>query len=491
MRLLLAARLSTKQANGQDGIGIETQDEYGRDWAERQDHEVIAVAAGTAKGTVAPWDRKYLRTWLTDPDRLASYDGILCYATDRLSRGDQEDFTRIEAWATANGKCLVIAGGDGIVYPARDDSDYWQWAATKRQARKEWESIRERITRNVGKLRDQGKFVGRYPWGYSSAGEKYDRRMVTTAEGERYVPEVFTRTADGHTLSAVAAWLTGQTGKTWHPRVVAAMIRNRSYMGKHTDATGKTIHECPALVDGDLWRRANANLDGRPSSRRGQRNDLVNGAAMLSGLVYCGNPDCTAGPDSPMCKSNIYYRCTGRGAQRRGCGVMVPMADADALMNANMSGLRLPVLRPVFHPATGHQVELDDITQTLRDLPAQGLDDDAEDDERARLRAERKRLMGLPAKPAWTERVPVLDANGQPITYGDKWQVSGQAERRRWLKDDAGFRAYLGRPGMVAADDDDYPDEAFHRVEAYATDRAVLTFLWAGDADPGLARGLA
>ena len=57
----------------------------------------------------------------------------------------------------------------------------------------------------------------------------------------------------------------------------------------------------------------------------------------------------------------------------------------------------LQVTRPVFHPAEGHQVELDDISQSLHDLPARELDEDAEDAERARLRAERKRLAALPA----------------------------------------------------------------------------------------------
>ena len=63
------------------------------------------------------------------------------------------------------------------------------------------------------------------------------------------------------------------------------------------------------------------------------------------------------------------------------------------------------VLRPVFHPAKGHQVELDDITQQLRDLPLRELDEDAEDRARRR-RAARRELAGLPAKPTWTEHVP-------------------------------------------------------------------------------------
>src|SRR6266851_6186142 len=61
MRLLLAARLSRKQADGQDGLGIETQDKRAREWALRQGHEVIGIAPDTRKGTVAPWDRPKLK----------------------------------------------------------------------------------------------------------------------------------------------------------------------------------------------------------------------------------------------------------------------------------------------------------------------------------------------------------------------------------------------------------------------------------------------
>ena len=78
------------------------------------------------------------------------------------------------------------------------------------------------------------------------------------------------------------------------------------------------------------------------------------------------------------------------------------------------------VLRPVFHPAERHQVELDDITQQLRDLPLRELDEDAE---RARLRAARRELAGLPASP-WTEHVPVLDRPGS-------WSPTGRSGSRR------------------------------------------------------------
>lgn len=500
MRVIVAARLSQLQkdgrkgqlqSDGRDGIGLDTQDARSRGWAEREGHEVLAVVKDTKSGVVAPWDRKNLKPWVTDPVRMAQYDGIIAFKNDRLSRGVWADEARIRLWAEKHGKTLMIV--DGPQWPPRHDGDKWSWEAQASQARKEWEAGRERSMRSQAELRDRGKLVGRYPWGYASAGDKYDRRMVTTAEGEQYVEEVFTRIADGHKLPAVAAWLSEATGRTWHPRVVAAMIRNRAYMGQHTDAKGKVIHKCPALVTGDLWRRANANLDGRPSSRRGQRNDLTTGAALLSGIVYCANPECTAGPDSPMYKiappgREPVYRCSGRGAQRKGCGCTVSLAGADALMNEIMSGLGRPVLRPIFHAATGHQVEIDDITQALRDLPAQYPDDeDAEDAERARLRAERRRLTELPASPAWTEWVETGE------TYGAKWERSDQAERRAWLRD-AGFSVYLGKPDMVtdaAEDEDEHPYEALSRVDAWTSDTAALVFEWTGDEDAGLARGLA
>ena len=487
------------QANGQEGMGIETQDEQGRLWAERNEHDVIAVAAGTAKGTLPPWDRKYLKPWVTKPELMASFDGILAFKTDRLSRGDQEDFTRIEAWATENGKCLVIAGGDGIMYPARNDSDYWQWAATKREARKEWESMRERGMREQRALMEQGKLVGKSPWGLSSAGEKYDRRIVTTPEGEQYVPQVYEQIANGGKLPAVARWLSSATGRTWHPRTIAVMIRNSAYRGEYRMGGGKYVHTCPALVDGDLWRRANASLDGRPSPRRGQRNDLATGAALLSGIVYCGNLACTAGPDSPMYKIMIsgaggsrvpMYRCFGRGATRKGCGCLVDLEAADALMNRVMSRLRRPVLRPVFHPAEGHQVELDDIAMALEDLPKRRLSRADEQAERERLWAEQDRLEGLPAKAAWTEMVPVLRDDGEPLSYGQKWEQSDQAARRTWLRD-AGFSVYLCKPSMLPDSfAGDEGDGVLSTVDVYESADAALVFHWADDDDAGLARGL-
>ena len=500
MKVIVAARLSKLQKDGRAGIGLDTQDTRSQAWAEREGHEVITdPIADTKSGTVPPMDRPNLRPWVTKPELMSQYDGIIAYRNDRLSRGVWADEARIRLWAEEHGKTLMIV--DGPQWPPRHDGDKWQWEAMATQARKEWEEDRERSMRAQRELRERGKLVGRPPWGYTSTGEKYDRCLVPTPEGKRYIPEAFEKIAAGESLVQVAAWLTSVTDHTWHPRTVAEkMVRCTTYRGQRRDASGRIVHECQRLVSDELFKRANANLDGRPSPRRGQRTDLAGGgAALLSGLVYCGAPGCTAGADSPMYRISppgrpALYRCSGRGAQRRGCGASVPLDAADALMDRVMSELRRPVLRPVFHPSTGHQAEIDNLTQQLHDLPLLELPEDEEDTKRAWLRKERREKAALPAKKAWTEYVAETDEAGEPITYGSRWASSDQATRRAWLRS-AGFQAYLAKPDMVdwttpEDADDEHPEELFSRVDGWENKDAALIFVWSGDDDAGLARGL-
>lgn len=496
-RWLVAARLSrmSKKDRARPELitGIATQDQRSAEWAAGEGHTVVHVTRDrNVSGSVAPWDRPELGPWLTDPAKIAQYDGIVAHEANRLSR-DYADLPAMRKWAEQHGKKLYVIK-DRLSWP--DQRDGMLWAVAAERGYQERQDVIERTTRELDALKRAGKLVGKLPWGYTSAGEKYDHHAGTTAQGDRYAAEMFTLIADGEKLPAVAEWLSGATGRTWHPRTVAVAIRNATYRGEYvmTDSTGRPcVHKCPALVSGELWERAGASLDGRPSVRRGQRCDVKEGAALLSGLVYCGNPACTAGADSPMYKlappgRTAVYRCSGRGATRKGCGFMIPVADADALINRVMSGLRRPVLDEIWHPATGNQVRLGEIKRELASLLERELDESAE---WAGLRAERRELSAPGAgQDAWTEYVPVLDQAGQPLTYGSRWASSDQAERRAWLRD-AGFAVYLARPDMEVPEGEDVPGEMDSRLDVYESGTALLFFRWAGDDDAGLGRALA
>lgn len=443
MRLLLAARLSVTVA-GQ--TGIETQDQHAREWAEREGHEIVAVAAdrGTS-GKVPPRKRRELGPWLTDPARLAQYDGIVSYSVDRISR-DFVDTPELRKWALERGKWLFVVK-DGLRWSAEDQSQGMVWAVYAERANDEWGEIRERSMRAQAALRERGALVGRPPFGYAAAGERGARSLAPTDEGRKYVPEVFRRVIAGESLARVAAWLDGEGvragGERWWPRTVGQLVRCPTYKGRRADAAGRVIHECEPLVDALTFKRAGLALDGRP--KRGPARPERR--AMLAGAVFC--PRCE---DSPMYRigcgagagRSFYYRCAGRGAQRKGCGNMVPLARADAAVEgiaARTFGWR-KVTVAKFVAGSNHEAELEAVRDEMRQLALRDLPDAEHDAELARLRGERDRLAALPCEPDRTVEVET----GQ--TYAELWAGVPRAERGPWLARH-GFRVTADRSGVT------------------------------------------
>jgi DNA invertase Pin-like site-specific DNA recombinase len=298
LRLLLVARLSrAKTSDRRDGVSIEIQDATAREWAEREGHAVIDTAADIKSGTSAPWKRKNLRPWMEDANKLAMYDALLIYRTDRISRGTQEDFTYIEHWAVSHGKRIIVA--DGPQFPKRDDSDYWRWTAEKDAARKEWEAIRTRSMGTQGALKAQGHAVGRAPFGYRIVGETYAKRFEIDPVAGPQAREAFQRIADGRTATSVAVWLTEATGQTWRVKRVTDMIQRRTYLGERDG------HTFEALVPEELWDTANAALNARSFKHKDQGGRrAVHG---YSGLIYC------------ECGTQMYRHQSERGFEKYRC----------------------------------------------------------------------------------------------------------------------------------------------------------------------------
>lgn len=456
MRVIIAARLSQLQKDGRPGIGIETQDERSREWAERENHHVVTVVADTVTGTKAPFDRKNLKEWVTDASKMAQYDGIVAYRNDRLSRGAWNDETRIRQWAEENHKVLLIV--DGPQWPPRHDGDFWAWTSLAKSARDEWESARERTMRALAALQEKGKNISRPPFGYQSAGEKYDHHLIPTETGRVVVPEIFRWCINGDSLATIAERLDylhvpTVPGKGWWPKSVGTLIRNTTYLGRQRDSAGKVIHKCEPLVSADVFRRANESLATRP-----KRGPLVEeNRALLSGSLFCALCEFQADIVSLKLSSPMYrisptdgrepfYRCSGRGPARRGCGNNTSVVEADALVSEFMAQFTSPVLEAKIVPGDSSQAELDDIELQLKELASQGLSEEIEDAERARLRAERRRLRELPASP---DQVTWTDTG---FTFADEWTgLETQQERGHFLRqrDIRVFAVSSRRGGLV------------------------------------------
>jgi hypothetical protein len=273
MRLLLAARLS-QLAKGQ--TGIDTQDEDARYWASDAGHQIVATVADRKSGTAAMWDRPNLRPWVTDPELMAVYDGIVAAKQDRLSRADWSDEARIRLWAEEHGKTLFIVDRE-LQWPPRTPDDRERWNNGAEQARREWESTSKRYRRAQAYLRSQAFFVGKKPYGFrivtvpgSGRTPEDDHKTLVpdankdktgTADYVRKMAELYLN--DGQSFRQISDWLDSESipmpqppkdengnrkeGNGWSAQAVRRILSNPAIAGR-VQTNGKTVLRVTELI---------------------------------------------------------------------------------------------------------------------------------------------------------------------------------------------------------------------------------------------------
>ncbi|HEY2578417.1 MAG TPA: recombinase family protein [Streptosporangiaceae bacterium] len=222
-------------------------------------------------------------------------------------------------------------------------------AATK--DRQKSRDISEQVTAKQAALRAAGSVVGRAPWGYRIVCRDFPgctglrcghvKVLTPTDIGRKYIPLIFERVIAGDSLRTIAAWLTAEGVPTnsgnavWHEGFIGnRLIKNRTYMGQRPNAG---LLETEALVSPTTWQQANASLASRIRPGRGTVVHVKPLVSSICGACYGEIRDGCPSGKSPMYRVSIqyadgkraFYRCTGHGPQRKGCGA--PMLAVDVL----------------------------------------------------------------------------------------------------------------------------------------------------------------
>lgn len=448
-RALIAARKSNKKVGvkGGEGINLTTQDEKSRGFCVRNGMTIVDVAKDIISGRVAPIDRKELGAWLSDPAKRAQFDCIVAYAGDRLSRGEDTDWSRIETWAADHGKTLILIdeGGTGVHYPARGDSDFWQWSAVKRQSSQEWHAIHDRIAAATCTIMSAGGWCGTAPFGYTITGEIYRKHLQVIEALRPIIATVFTMAIAGDSLRVIADWLSASEIKTergqstWNEGAVRQMIQNDTYSGttnRHCAGCDST-HPlgAPAIVDMATQKRAQAALKSRARGKARTGGRPSGNPAMLVPLcVNCGVGMYRTGPTKVTNKAGrtyfkpAYYSCKMRtkDGQRVGCRTTVRCDATDNAVNAIMASETADEMTvSVTYPAAALESAIEAVR---RDERAAFERDDfgaLQDYRETRLKLEDE------LEDAETELVATVSTGR---TIGDVWNALKPSERRDWLK---------------------------------------------------------
>jgi site-specific DNA recombinase len=209
--------------------------------------------------------------------RSGQIDVLVVYCLDRLSRDPTHGVILMQELE----KCHVTLEA---VTETVDSSElgklisYIRGFASKLEA----EKIRERTLRGKraklmrGEL-PQGTGVGMYGYDWNNTTK---RREVNQAEAE-IVRHIFARVAAGDSLVSIARRLNERAIRTkgtktseekrrlWHSLTIRRMVRNSGYTGSTRFGDTVLSNVTPAIVAGDIFYAANAQLD-RPKVRTGR-----------------------------------------------------------------------------------------------------------------------------------------------------------------------------------------------------------------------------
>jgi hypothetical protein len=325
-----------------------------------------------------------------------------------------------------------------------------------------------------------GAHANRRPWGFTTEGPKYSRRLVPTEQARLYVPQIYKQIIAKKSLATVAAWLNEQgvkptgianeknpKGKNglWWPEVLSGLIRNPVYMGHECEraevppdetrerdgevtgyrygevwvkrprlAWGNVTHQwttddCPPLVDAHTWKLANDRLDNAPRRGPSWPDGWLSGIARCE---RCGGKLFRIDTGPMDGRRTTYLRC-GQSGRRKGCGApMIRWDVAEPLSDAVLGALPHEEMeRDLIVKGNGAEIaaQLAAIDFDKSRLSARNLSWDDLETEIARLKAEHERVMAI------EETADVYGHRLTGRTYGDIWrEMTTPAERAAWLQ---------------------------------------------------------
>ena len=181
------------------------------------------------------------------------------------------------------------------------------------------------LSENIRRGQQESIKKGWFPGGAPPMGYKTENHRLVP--DERFAPvllEVYTRYANGESLSAIADDLNSRGYRTRHGHLFSVgtfdrVIPNPAYIGQYT-YNGVTVPDlCPRIVPDDIYQKA---LARRERNRRAPAAGRSHVEYLLSGKMFCGLcgapmiGDCGTGKSG---ERHIYYSCTAHKHKASNC----------------------------------------------------------------------------------------------------------------------------------------------------------------------------
>jgi site-specific DNA recombinase len=317
---------------------IEIQREFARKYCELHEIPIADYYADDGcSGTIALGDRPAGRRLLADAAEKR-FDTVLLYRLDRIGRDPRLILNAVHEIESLG----IQVRSMNEPFDSTTPAGRFMLTTLSGMAGYDRETILERMAAGTDRVIREGAWWGITPYGYQRVGEKRHARLViadtplpglSLSEAD-VIRMIYKLSADekqscrdiarhlnrlgippgaqlGHDLGKRRR----KTAGVWHPGRVRNMLVSTTYKGLHRygihtkKARGIIERDVPAIVDAELWQRAQETLRNNAIwSPRNSRRDYL-----LRGLLRCNLCGHTCvGSAHYGCRR--YYICGGKGA---------------------------------------------------------------------------------------------------------------------------------------------------------------------------------
>ena len=334
-RAAIYARVSDKRQAEEDKTSISEQIVEMEAHCERRGLSIVARYEEVGRGWTK--NRPEFQRMLADA-ALGRFDTIVCWKSDRLSRGMYPAAALME----------VVEAHQIDLEAVMDAIDIKTFGLMAAIGKIELDNFRERASMGKRGAAKQGRIpVGSVPYGYRRRDD--GKPCVHEPEAE-IVRRIFQLCINGGLgTQLIAMQLTAEGERSWHDGSVHRILRNEAYRGTWwygkaryvTTERGKRVHKqsrdgwigipFPAIIDDETWDRAQALMKQRRT--RSSRNTKI--FYLLQHMVRCSECGMLMGCMSTTKRRTVrsngkvyryerktplrYYKCYGMQRHRMEC----------------------------------------------------------------------------------------------------------------------------------------------------------------------------
>lgn len=308
MKAVIYARYSS---DNQTEASIEGQLRECKEFAEKNDIVIIGEYIDRALSAKTD-NRPEFQHMIKDSYRKV-FDTVLVWKVDRFAR-NRYDSAHYKNILKKNGVKVVSAkehigeGSEGIILEAMLEG-YAEYYSVE---------LAEKINRGLTENALKGKLNGgSIPFGYTLTKEK---SLAVDEEAAPIVVEIFTRYAEGETMTEIAKDMTlrgvkSKYGNRITLNIVHHMLKNRRYLGEYRFRDIVHPNAFPAIVSEELFERVQQKMkkNQKAPARHKAEDDYI-----LTAKLRCGKCGAFMVGESGTSKTGAvhhYYKCAN--AKRR------------------------------------------------------------------------------------------------------------------------------------------------------------------------------